>query len=154
MKTNIEINSLVKAAVNGELIKRAAGTVIEGETDILSDGCDIEVSVIIVGPKKIQEINKKYRKKNQVTDVLSFAEGNAMGRGEGLPRILGELAICLKQVRDDAKESGKSVEYELAWVVVHGMLHLLGYDHETSKKDAIIMRQKEQFYLSQCKNVF
>ena len=56
-----------------------------------------------------------------------------------------------KQVKDDAKESGVDVERELAWVVVHGILHLFGYDHEISDAEALKMREKEEFYLSKLK---
>jgi probable rRNA maturation factor len=150
MKTNVEINSLVKAAVNRKLVRKTAIAVIDGETKGLSDGRNIEVSIVIAGPKKIREINKKYRKKDQVTDVLSFA-GEDSGQDCGCPRTLGELVICAKQVKDDAREAGVSAEYELAWVVAHGMLHLFGYDHEASGAAAKLMREKEQFYLSQIK---
>ncbi|MFA6376097.1 MAG: rRNA maturation RNase YbeY [Candidatus Paceibacterota bacterium] len=154
MKINIEINNLIGAAADGKLIKGAALVVIEGETKRLSDDRDIEVSIAIIGPKKIREINKKYRKKDQVTDVLSFTEDDFTQGKSDMPRILGELVICAQQVKADSKEANVSPEYELAWVTVHGMLHLFGYDHETSEKDVVLMRQKEQFYLSRCKNVF
>jgi len=154
MKINIEINNSVRAGADCELIKRAALVVIEGEAKSLSDGREIEVSIAIVGPKKIKEINKKYRRKDQTTDVLSFAEDDSMSIKSGMPRILGELVVCAKQVKADAKEAKVSAEYELVWVTVHGMLHLFGYDHETGEKDAVLMKRKEQFYLSQCKNVF
>jgi conserved hypothetical protein TIGR00043 len=153
MKTNVEINSLVKAAVNRKLVRKTAVAVIGGEAEGLSDGRNVEVSIVIAGPKKIREINKKYRKRDQVTDVLSFV-GEDSGQDCGCPRVLGELVICAKQVKDDAREAGVSAEYELAWVVVHGMLHLFGYDHEKNKAAAIEMRRKEQFYLSQFKDVF
>jgi probable rRNA maturation factor len=64
---------------------------------------------------------------------------------------LGELVICLSQVKKDAKESKVGLDYELAWVVVHGVLHLLGYDHETSPAQELKMRQKEELYLSKLK---
>lgn len=152
MKTNIEINSLVKAEADENLIKKIVRAVIEGETEKLSDGRDIEISIAIVGPKRIREINKKYRKRNEVTDVLSFAEED-MRQDRGYPRAIWELVICLKQIKDDARKAGVSAEYELAWVVAHGILHLLGYDHEKNKAAAIEMRQKEQFYLSRFKGV-
>lgn len=150
MKTNVEINSLVQAAVDERLIKKAAAAVIAGEAGHVSDSRAVEVSIVIVGPKMIRRINKKYRKKDRVTDVLSFAEEDTDQSREH-PRILGELVICAKQVKDDAKEAGVSAEYELAWVTVHGTLHLFGYDHETNEADAVLMRQKEKKYLSQIK---
>jgi len=154
MKTNIEINNSAGAVADGKLIKKAALIVIEGEARNLFDDRVIEVSIAVVGSKKIREINGKYRKKDQTTDVLSFAEGDFPQEKSDMPRMLGELVICVIQVKADAKEANVSAEYELAWATVHGMLHLFGYDHEGDGKDAVLMRQKEQFYLSRCKNVF
>jgi probable rRNA maturation factor len=148
MKIEVEINNLTSVSVNDGLVKRAARETIIGE---VSDGRDVEVSIAIVDSAKIRQINKKYRKIDQITDVLSFSEeGVAVGQAK-YPRIMGELVICQKQVKDDAKESGVDVERELAWVVVHGILHLFGYNHETSKAGALKMREKEEFYLSKLK---
>ena len=61
--------------------------------------------------------------------------------------FLGEIIICPAQVAKDAKELQKTLNQELSWVVVHGALHLLGYDHEHGGKDALTMRKKEEFYL-------
>lgn len=152
MEIDIGINNLAGIAINEKLVKEAAATVIFGEAGNLPAGRDIEVSIAFIGPGEIREINKKYRKKDQATDVLSFAEDDCCDyNGADHPRFLGELAICAEVVKSDAVESGKKYEEELAWVVIHGILHLFGYDHETSKKDADSMRQKEKFYLSQIK---
>ena len=149
MKINVEINSLVKAAADGKLIKKAAVAVVAGEWGNISDSREVEISIVLVSPAKIRAINKKYRRKDQATDVLSFAEDNILADNGGHPRIVGELVICPKQVSDDAKEAKVTFKYELAWVVVHGILHLLGYDHEKSEKEAFLMRKKEVFYLAQ-----
>jgi probable rRNA maturation factor len=125
--------------------------VAAGERQTASEPGEVEVSIALVSPAKIRAINKKYRQKDQVTDVLSFAEGDVENDGIKHPRLLGELVICPKQVKDDAKEAKVSFKYELAWVTVHGILHLLGYDHETGENDAKTMKQKEQFCLSKLK---
>jgi len=148
MKTNIEINRLSRAPIGHRLVKKLAGIVIEGEVNA-SDERNVELSIVFVGPKKIREINKRYRDIDRVTDVLSFAESE---EASGMPcRILGELVICNDQVKKNAKEAGVSIAGELAWVVVHGVLHLFGYDHENDSKQAQIMRKKEEFYLSKYK---
>ena len=148
MKIEVEINNLTKIPVNEGLVKEVAAIVIAGEA---SARRDIEVSMVFAGPAKIRQINKKYRKIDRVTDVLSFSEEDDEVGQAKYPRILGELVICQKQVTDDAKESGVDPEKEFAWVVVHGILHLFGYDHETSESEALKMRKKEEFYLSKLK---
>jgi probable rRNA maturation factor len=78
-----------------------------------------EISIVLVGDDKIKELNKKYRKKNQVTDVLAFD--------------YGEIFICLPQAKRQAKQFGHSLKKELAILLIHGILHLAGYDDETKK---------------------
>lgn len=88
-----------------------------------------EVSVTLTGDAEVRRLNKKYRKKDKTTDVLSF-EG---GMGD-----LGDIVISIPQTRRQAKENGKSERKELAMLLVHGTLHLLGYDH-IKPKDAKVM---------------
>lgn len=149
MEINIEVNRLSKALFDRRLVEKAANIVIEGETSA-SDGRSVELSIVFVGPKKIKEINRKYRNIDQVTDVLSFSETDEFNKA--IPyRILGELAVCCDQVKKNARQAGVRAADELAWVIVHGILHLFGYDHETSLNDALKMRQKEEYYLSKIK---
>lgn len=79
------------------------------------------VEVAVVGDKKIQTLNKKYRGKNKVTDVLSFSwlSGD----------FLGQIFICYPQIVRQAKEYEISVDEEFARMLVHGLLHLVGHDH-------------------------
>lgn len=130
----IEINNLTTVSVDEEFLKRVAGKVLEGENKK-----DAELSVALFGQGRIRELNKKYRGKNQVTDVLAFS-----GTGG-----LGELVICLREVKKNAKRFNLTFETELARVLIHGILHLLGYDHEKGEQKAKPMREKEEYYLSQ-----
>ncbi|KKS64263.1 MAG: putative rRNA maturation factor [Parcubacteria group bacterium GW2011_GWB1_42_6] len=82
-----------------------------------------QISLVIVGEDKIREINKKYRGKDAVTDVLSFEE-------------LNEIFICLAQAQRQADLLKTSLNFELTRLLVHGIVHLKGYDHERSKKEA------------------
>lgn len=146
---NVEIANGTRKDFNSRLAKTYALKVLEGE---LGRGAkDIEVSVAFVGPSKIRELNKKWRKTDCVTDVLSFTEEDFLKRHSGgnllEHEFLGEIIICPAQVAKDAKELQKTLNQELSWVVVHGALHLLGYDHEHGGKDALTMRKKEEFYL-------
>lgn len=87
------------------------------------------VSLVLAGDKKIKELNKIYRRKNRVTDVLSFGDWD-------IPDFLGEIVICLPQARRQAKRFGVALKEELARLLVHAILHLVGYDHEGSRKEA------------------
>lgn len=95
---------------------------------------DAEVSLMIVSNPKIQEINKEYRGKDQVTDVISFAleenlEGEMLIQDTQLPRVLGDIIISFDRTKEQAHEYGHSFKRELGFLAVHGFLHLLGYDH-------------------------
>lgn len=96
---------------------------------------EIEFDVNIVTKKKIQEINKKYRKIDRPTDVITFA--NRDKQVLYVP-LLGEIFICLDVAKEQAKEYKHSLQRELIFLFTHGLLHLLGYDH-MNKKDEKIM---------------
>lgn len=153
MKAEIDIANATKKMIDYALVKAVAAKVIAGE--LKGENDNIEVSVAFVTPQKIRALNKKWRKTNHVTDVLSFSETDFLKRGSAkkLParEFLGEIIICLEQVAKDAKERGVVLKQELAWVVAHGMLHLFGYDHKKTA-EAALMRQKEQRYLAQILN--
>ncbi|MBP1914817.1 putative rRNA maturation factor [Lederbergia galactosidilyticus] len=110
---------------------------------------DAEVSLIFVSNPKIQEINKEYRGKDQVTDVISFAleeslEGEVIIQGAQLPRVLGDIIISLDRTKDQAEEYGHSFKRELGFLAVHGFLHLLGYDHMNEEDEKrMFARQNE-----------
>jgi probable rRNA maturation factor len=108
-----------------------------------------ELTVSFVTNERIREINKEYRDKDQVTDVISFAleelgEDETKIVGEGIPRILGDIIISVGRAKEQAEEYGHSYSRELGFLALHGFLHLLGYDHlndEDEKK--MFGRQKE-----------
>ncbi|PIZ98479.1 MAG: rRNA maturation RNase YbeY [Candidatus Komeilibacteria bacterium CG_4_10_14_0_2_um_filter_37_10] len=95
------------------------------------------VSIIIADQKTIKLLNYQYRQKNKVTDVLSFYYPEKKGYEEG------EIYICRQQLIRQAQERGVTVSYEASKLVVHGLVHLAGYDHE-KKKDYIIMEKLEE----------
>jgi probable rRNA maturation factor len=86
-----------------------------------------ELVIVFVDPAQMKALNKQYRGRDYATDVLSF---------EGLePEVLGELVLCPQVLKRQAKDTGLSFQHELGYMIVHGCLHLLGYDHETGKAD-------------------
>jgi len=110
----------------------------------------IEVSLILVGDARIKELNKKYRNKNQVTDVLSFPlKETRLKKYDILP--LGDIFICLPFAVKESKRQDVGLEKELAWLTIHGFLHLLGYNHDKSKQRAEEMFKLEGQILSKIK---
>lgn len=104
------------------------------------------VSIAIVSENTIQKLNAQYRGKNQVTDVLSFTLWEE--HNPNLPVLtLGEIVICYKKAKQQAKDLGHSLEYEIATLCIHGLCHLIGYDHQTDE-DYIKMKAKEDMLLA------
>ena len=107
-----------------------------------------EVSIMIVDNSYIQELNFIYRQQNRPTDVLSFAMNELSDdepdydSSEEL-NILGDIVLSLEQASLQSNEYGHSLERELGYLVAHGMLHLMGYDHETDE-EAKVMRSLEE----------
>jgi probable rRNA maturation factor len=95
---------------------------------------DAELSIVLVDDAAIQALNATYRNKNQPTDVLAFS----MREGEAAPRrdLLGDVVISVETAARQATERGVSVAAEVRTLLTHGILHLLGYDHERSAADA------------------
>ncbi len=127
----IKVHNLTKNQINEGFIKEISRKVLKGE------GKEENISLAFIGPGRMRELNKRYRGKNRVTDVLTFGED------------LKEIVICLSEVKKNARRFKSSFNKELALVLVHGILHLLGYDHEKPDKEAEKMRKKEEHYLKE-----
>ncbi len=105
---------------------------------------ELEFSVIIVDNKRIHEINKEYRGIDRPTDVISFAlEDNEEIEFDHY-RVLGDIYISIDKVREQASEYGHSEKRELAFLTVHGFLHLLGYDHMKKEEEEIMFAKQEE----------
>lgn len=114
---------------------------------------ELEVNVFIVDPEEIREVNRETRGIDSVTDVLSFPyfefEKPGVFEGflfEGEENILGDMMICAERVIEQAREYGHSQKRELAFLTVHSMLHLTGYDH-IEEADGDIMRAEEKLMM-------
>ncbi|MCR5079656.1 MAG: rRNA maturation RNase YbeY [Bacilli bacterium] len=107
-----------------------------------------EVDVSLVDDKTIQEINRDYRNIDRVTDVISFAfndDKSDLGKISGdCPRLLGEIFIDIPQALRQAKEIGNSSAREISFLFVHGLLHLLGYDHMKKEDEEIMFPLQER----------
>lgn len=111
---------------------------------------NLYISVILTNPDEIQRLNREYRKVNKTTDVLSFP----MYEREEIPSLnkeieepIGDVVISVQKVKEQAEEYNHSFERELAYMLVHGFYHIMGYDHieENEKKE---MREKEENILN------
>ncbi|MDP2792727.1 MAG: rRNA maturation RNase YbeY [Sulfurisoma sp.] len=106
------------------------------------------VSVRFVDAEEGRVLNRDYRKKDHATNVLSFVYDSAPVVGFALPAVVGDLVICLPVVLREAAEQGKALDAHFAHLIVHGMLHLQGYDHETGARDAKRMEAREREILA------
>ena len=102
-------------------------------------GVDREIGVSVVGPAESRRLNAQYRGKDKPTNVLSFTVPQLPVTG---PQPLGDLVICPQVLRTEAREQKKSLRAHWAHLVVHGSLHLVGYDHERDA-DADRMERRE-----------
>jgi probable rRNA maturation factor len=101
----------------------------------------VQVTIRFVDVDEGQALNRDYRGKDYATNVLSFIY-------EAEPVVIGDLVICLPVVLREAADQDKPVKAHMAHLIVHGMLHLQGYDHETGKRDASRMENKEREILA------
>lgn len=107
-------------------------------------GTKLSVSLLICGDSKIKKLNADHRSKNKVTDVLSFpAQENLRNLKLSGQVFLGDIALCLPQARRQAKAFKVSVADEVIHLFFHGILHLMGYDHEISAKEEKLMQTLE-----------
>lgn len=109
------------------------------------EGLDVswEVSIVIVDDEEIQKLNRDYREKDTATDVLSFPlqEGDfVVSEGENL---LGDIVISLETALAQAQDYGHSLEREVGFLAAHGMLHLLGYSHDTIETEEVMNEKAE-----------
>ena len=110
---------------------------------------DVEVSVTLTDGEGIQDLNLRFRGIDAPTDVLSFPLFDFEGETDEPPvdeiqNMLGDVVLNLERTRAQAEEYGHSFEREAAFLTVHSMLHLLGYDHETSEEDEADMRARQR----------
>jgi probable rRNA maturation factor len=131
-------NRQKRVAVDSARIRRAARKIL-GELGLEGH----ELSVVIVGDPEITRLNRHYFRRNRPTNVISFP----MAPGEvaaGPPPILGDVVISAETARRQAEERGEKEEDEMLFLLIHGILHLAGYDHEGSAGERRKMEEKER----------
>jgi probable rRNA maturation factor len=119
--------------------------IVELSNNILSEENLLEknsyINIVITDDEEMTEYNKKFRNKDGPTDVLSFEYGLN-------EETIGDIVISYETVARQAPEYNNSMETELYLMIIHGILHLLGYDHEKNEKEAKIMFDKQDYYSS------
>ena len=125
------------------LIRRA----IEATLDYESFNNNAEISITFTDNNGIQKLNRDFRGLDRPTDVLSFPltdyEAIDTPLADELCGSLGDVVLSLERAREQAEEYGHSLDREIAFLTVHSMLHLLGYDHETGEEDELDMRRRQ-----------
>jgi len=136
MKLNLEINNLAKIPIKKDFFEAVAKKILENSGDKFlnppAGGKNISLSLAIVSKEEIKKLNKIYRKKNEPTDVLSFAEYKNIAEMRKIRDkniFLGEVILCYDDIKEYASKKGINIKQELAAVTAHGILHLLGMRH-------------------------
>jgi len=131
-------------AVDCSLVQQTVEMILqqEGITDA------VEVGVLVTNDETIRGLNHDYRGVDAATDVLSFADDGGTDvlfvTPPDMPRYLGDIVISYERVQSQAADYRHSTQRELAYLMAHAMLHLLGYDHERGSDDAALMRMREE----------
>ncbi len=145
MNLNIVFSADTDNEYDWEFLKNTVRIAAEGTLNDRGISGDCELSVTFTDNEGIWELNKEYRNVDRPTDVLSFpmyafTENDVPP--EGATVLLGDMVLSVERAMEQAEEYGHSLRREVAFLTVHSMLHLLGYDHETSEED-----EREMFAL-------
>ena len=115
----------------------------QGESILLFLECENqELSVLLADDKKIRTLNKQYRGQDRATDVLSFSQNEEKEENNPNSHLMGDVVISTVTAKRQAAEHGLTLEEEIVLLLIHGILHLLGFDHERSNEEACHMKQK------------
>ena len=149
-----------------EEIAQSSLAALEGAMDgFVSSDVDLAIELIFVDEEEIRRLNNETRGIDKVTDVLSYPsldeiKGEALS-GEDFPfdideegnLVIGSIAICCQRAKEQAEEYGHSYERELHYLIVHGIMHCLGYDH-IEEEDKAEMREREEYILKKLLNIY
>ncbi len=131
----IEINNQTRTKIDLKKVRQVAENFLE----FYKQG-DKEVSIAFIGDKRMRDLNRMYRRKDKVTDILSFCDDGQA--------ILGEVVIDFQQIKRQAKQFSKSAKEELIFILVHGLLHLIGREDDTEKGRLEMIEEGERFLLA------
>ena len=156
MKTEIELSipcrqwlaDLPEAEQIVETACRAAlGAAGAARRDVAVGATDVEVSVMLADDETVHGLNRQYRGIDKPTNVLSFPIRDGGAAVQGMPALLGDVVLGYETVRAEAEAAGKPLAHHVSHLIIHGVLHLVGYDHETDS-DAAEMEPLETAILA------
>lgn len=140
-KLAVQIGRPFRGVVEGKWLRKVAREALKLATSDSSG----ELGIVVTDDASVQGLNKRYRGVDEVTDVLSFPLTDpafTLPMSEGHP--LGEVIISLPQAQRQAQENGIALEVEVAHLLAHGALHLLGYDHQTTEEERQMQAREEE----------
>lgn len=148
MKINLDLGMDIEGFENEIVYEDIEKYIIDVLTKEYESDREVYVSVLLTGNEEIQRVNRDFRGKDMPTDVISFAYHDNDEADNGLYDSLGDIIISLERVEEQRKDYGHSFKREFYYVLTHGLLHLMGYDHmeEEEKK---VMRAKEEEILKE-----
>jgi probable rRNA maturation factor len=143
---HVQLTRGSRGAITAAELRRIARDVLHGE-DVAQA---VEVEVVLADEATVRDLNRLYRGRDEPADVLSFAalEGEAFLSAPGEAPSLGEVVICLPLAQLQAADAGRPVAGELAHLLTHGLLHLMGYDHEKDEAESARMKAREDELLA------
>ncbi len=144
----LALDVAVEGAVRAGDDERFAAQVLQEAVSLqrsdLPDGADtLYLSLVLTDDETIARLNREYRGVDAPTDVLLFPQLDPAATPGGAPAMLGDIVVSLPRAAAQAQEYGHSYRRELGFLLVHGLLHLLGYDHE-APADAALMEERQQ----------
>ncbi|NME35538.1 MULTISPECIES: rRNA maturation RNase YbeY [Fusobacterium] len=143
MKINLDLGMDIEGFENEIVYEDVEKYVIEILNKEYESDKEVYVSILLTGNEEIQQVNRDFRGKDIPTDVISFAYHDNEEADNGLYDSLGDIIISLERVEEQRKDYGHSFKREFYYVLTHGLLHLMGYDH-IEEEDKKIMRAKEE----------
>jgi probable rRNA maturation factor len=147
--TSHEINIDIKPLYRKRLTQKWLREVVAITLSTQKINRPVELSLIVTSDEEVHKLNREYRGIDATTDVISFALSENVADTEFVTppdRIsrLGEVIISYPQAVSQARENKQTIKAELAWLVVHGLLHLLGYDHQDDASEAIMRKREDK----------
>jgi probable rRNA maturation factor len=134
---DVEVANRTAEEVDAAAVGQIVASVVEAELD-----GDAEAGVLLIGPEEMRALNLEHRGVDDVTDVLAFPIDGGDDLPDDLPRLLGDVVVCLEQAAGQAVDAGHPPGRELAILTVHGTLHLLGYDHELDEGEMLALQDR------------
>jgi probable rRNA maturation factor len=142
---NIDIKAPYRRRLTQKWLRAAVAHVLAAE----GIKRPVELSLLVTGDEEVHKLNRDYRDIDKTTDVISFALSENVADTEFVTppdkiSRLGEVIISYPQAIRQAKENKQTIKAEIAWLVVHGLLHLLGYDHQDDASEAVMRKREDK----------